>query len=74
MIRYRTPARSARHARQRAGFSRWFDVYDCAAEAWRTRAEHETVLYPTELRDFRRDNPPPNLKSYMLATAGQPRP
>ena len=70
---YRTPPRSEAERRQRAGFRRWFDVFDTAAEAWRAAAEYETCLWPTELAEYRAANPPPNLKTYMLATAGQPR-
>ena len=73
MIRYKTPPRSDAERRQRAGFSRWFDEFDCAAQAWRELAEYETRLYPAELREHREKRPPPQLKAYMLATAGQPR-
>ena len=71
---YRSPARTPAEQRQRAGFRRWFETFDCAAEAWRAEAEQETALYATELAEYRATCPPPALKSYMLATAGQPRP
>lgn len=70
---YRTPARSERERRQRAGFRRWFEVYDCAAESWKMIAELETYLWDAELAEYKLTNPPPNLKDYMIATAGQPR-
>lgn len=73
MIRYRIPPRSDAERRQRAGFQTWFDVYDTAAEAWRSLAEYETRLYPTELVEFKAARPAPQLKAYMLATTGQPR-
>lgn len=73
-VRYRNPARSDAERRQRAGFRRWYEVYDCAAEAWRERAEYETMLYATELAEFKTTNPMPQLKIYMLDTKGQPRP
>lgn len=73
LIVYRTPARSEAERRQRAGFARWFEVFDCWATEWRERLERETVLYDTEVAEFRAANPPPQLQTYMLATAGQPR-
>ena len=73
MIRYRTPARSDAERRQRAGFARWYEVYDCEAAAWWAAMEYETCMYHTEMEEYRRRNPPPQLKVYMLATAGQPR-
>lgn len=71
---YTIPARSPAERRQRAGFRRWFETFDCAAEFWRAKAEKETALYATELAEFRLACPPPNLKDYMISTAGQPRP
>lgn len=73
MIRYQTPARSDAQRRQRAGFARWFEVFDCQATAWRTVAEYETRHFATELAEFKAARPQPQLKAYMLATAGQPR-
>ncbi len=46
---------------------------ETAATAWRSLAESETRLYPAELAEFRAFHPAPQLKSYMLATAGEPR-
>lgn len=71
---YRSPARTPAEQRQRAGFRRWFETFDCAAAAWRAEAEHVTMMYRTEMAEYRATCPPPTLKSYMLATAGQPRP
>lgn len=71
---YRSPARTPAEQRQRAGFRRWYETFDCAAEVWRAEAEKVTALYPAEMAEYRAACPPPALKSYMLATAGQPRP
>ena len=71
---YKNPARTPAERRQRAGFRRWFETFDCAAEVWRAEAEQVTALYPAEMAEYRATCPPPTLKSYMLATAGQPRP
>ena len=72
-VRYSVPARTDAERRQRAGFRRWFETFDTAATAWRSLAEYETRLYPAELAEFRAAHPAPQLKSYMLATEGQPR-
>lgn len=49
------------------------DVYWTAAQAWWEQAEYETMLYETELEDFKARHPPLTLKAYMIATRGQPR-
>lgn len=73
MIRYKTPPASDAHRRQRAGFARWFEVFDCQATAWGQVAEYETRHFSSELAEFRQRHPQPTLKAHMLATAGQPR-
>lgn len=46
--------------------------YSCAAHAWWLRCEATTSLYPTEVAEFKRDNPHPLLRDFMihLAAAG----
>jgi hypothetical protein len=73
MVRWKTPPRSEAERRQRAGFSRWLETYWASAQVWWKQAEYETMMYATELAQYRYTNPQPNLKDYMLATAGQPR-
>lgn len=73
MVRWRRPAASEAESRMRRGFQRWMEVYWAAAQAWWAHAEYETRLYPTELAEYAALHPRPNLKTYMLATAGQPR-
>jgi hypothetical protein len=43
-------------------------AFDCATEAWWNLAESVTMLYPTELMEFRATNPPPHLGDFMKGT------
>ena len=57
----------------RVGFQNWIEVYWCEAQAWWEQAEYATMLYATELAEYKETNPQPNLKNYMIQTKGQPR-
>lgn len=71
--RYTKPARSDKERRQRRGFALWLSVFEMWALSWHEQAEHATMMYDTELAEYREANPPPQLKSYMIQTKGQPR-
>lgn len=51
--------------------NRWHDFlmdqYLCAAHAWWREAEQVTMLYETELAEFKLERPQPQLKMFMLA-------
>jgi hypothetical protein len=47
------------------------EVYTLAREAWEREAEAVTFLYPTELREYKRTNPPPTFREYLVALRRQ---
>ena len=44
---------------------RMMDAYDTARQVWWDEAERVTSLYPTELAEYKRDNPAPLLRDFM---------
>jgi hypothetical protein len=47
---------------------RMMDAFDLAKEVWLNAAEAATSLYATELAEYKKDHPMPQLKDFM---AGQ---
>lgn len=47
---------------------RMMTAYDLAVEAWWNKAEAATSLYRTELKEYKRDHPMPNLREFMKGT------
>lgn len=43
-------------------------AFDCAKEVWLNAAEAATSLYPTELADYKREHPMPQLRDFMKGT------
>jgi len=44
---------------------RMMDAFDTARQMWWDEAERETSLYPTELAEWKKDHPMPNLREFM---------
>lgn len=44
---------------------RMMDAFDQATQVWWDAAEAETKLYPTELAEYRREHPMPQLGDFM---------
>lgn len=42
-------------------------AFDLATEVWWDEAERVTSLYPAELAEYRKTNPPPHLADYMTS-------
>lgn len=42
------------------------DAYYASREAWRSRLEHETCMYPTEMAEFRQRHPQPTFKQFLM--------
>ena len=59
---------------RRIGYNWWreynVDLLLNARLTWEQRAEAVTLGYATEMEEYRRDNPAPNLKSFLLANKG----
>ena len=74
MVRWKPPKpRSDAERRMRRGFENWIDVYWCASQAWYSKAEYETMMYSTELAQYKQGCPMPTLKDHMIQTKGEPR-
>lgn len=41
------------------------EAFDIAKRIWMDEAEAATSLYPTELAEYKRDHPMPQLKDFM---------
>lgn len=73
MIQWTRPAPTQLERARRIRFHRWMEVYWAAAQAWWVAAEYETLLYATELAEYKLQHPRPTLKAYMIGTRGQSR-
>lgn len=59
------PWRGRRHVRCSCRHGRMMTAHDLAVEAWRNRAETATSEYTTELAEYKRDHPMPQLGEFM---------
>lgn len=62
---------------RRIGYN-WWREYNCtllldATIVWDRECESNTSMYDTEVEEFRRLNPPPNLKDFLIANKGMSR-
>lgn len=62
---------------RRIGYN-WWRTYNCdllldATLVWERDAERVTLGYETEMVEYKRDNPMPTLKAFLLANKGMNR-
>ena len=54
------------HRRRSARHSNMMDEYYAIRQAWWERMEHETMLYPTEVAEYRERHPQPTFKEFLM--------
>lgn len=59
---------------RRIGYNWWREFiwteWRCAYDAWYTAMHEETLLYETEAREYRQNNPSPKFKDFLIAHKG----